>query len=182
MNQYLTIMLACSLGLMACSEKQHLCPCPSENQLDQQLMVLLASARAFHHQADIHLQQGEVGQAVEALRQLLSLKLDRRWPEAEEVRLDATARLAKLLLGQGQEQQALTLVQQELTAGARESFYLSNLHSVRGEILEGRARRLETAGDRLGGKQSAREAIAAFEQSIRINQQLQQRLLRESHP
>ena len=175
--------LVCTLAALAlvvggCAQnREGLCPCPEGKQLDQELMLVLSSARALHHQADIHLQQGEVDRAIEAVRQILASKLDRKYPEAEEVHLDATARLAKLLLGRGEEREALALVDGTIASGPRESFYLSNLHSVRGEILEHRGKRLDTAGDKGGARQSARDAIAAFEQSIAINKRLQQQLV-----
>ncbi len=159
------------------AQREDLCPCSEAKPLDQELMLVLSSARALHHQADIYLQQGEVDRAIEAVRQILALKLERQYPEAEEVRLDATARLAKLLLGKGDEQEALKLVDSAIASGPRESFYLSNLHSVRGDILEQRGKRLDGEGDKDGARQSAREAIAAFEQSIAINKRLQRQLV-----
>lgn len=171
-------LIALVLVLFGCAERREpCCPCPEEKVLDHELMVRLASARSLHHQANLHLQQGEVEQAIEAVRRILLLDLDSRWPEAEEARLDATARLAKLLLGQGKEQGALQSAENGIQTATRDSFYLSNLHSVRGEILEERSQRLEREGDKNGAKQVAREAIAAFERSIAINKRLQRELL-----
>jgi tetratricopeptide (TPR) repeat protein len=171
------VALALMLTAGCAAKRADLCPCPEGKQLDQELMLVLSSARALHHQADIHLQQGEVESAIEAVRQILALKLDAKWPEAEEVRLDATARLAKLLLNKGDDEPALTLVDSAIASAPRESFYLSNVHSVRGEILEQRSKRLDGQGNKEGARQSAREAIAAFERSIAINKRLQQQLL-----
>jgi len=157
------------------------CACPGPAKvLDQELMVRLASARALHHQADLHLQQGEVELAIKTVRRILALDLDPRWPEAEEAQLDARARLAKLLLGQAKEGDALEAVEQGISGARRPSFYLSNLHSVRGEVLEQRAKRLDGEGDKPGARQAARAAIAAFESSITINKELQRQLLREN--
>jgi tetratricopeptide (TPR) repeat protein len=170
--------LALVLVPIGCAERrERCCPCPEGKVLDQELLVRLASARALHHQADLHLQQGEVEEAIAAVRRILELDLDAKWPEAEEARLDARARLAKLLLGQGKEAEALQVVKEGIERARRESFYLSNLHSVRGEILEARAKRIDKEGDRPGAKQVAREAIEAFEHSIAINKRLQQELL-----
>lgn len=164
------------LALTGCSERKE-CSCPQGKLLDQELMLLLSTARAYHHQADLYLQQGEVDQAIATVRKILALDLSSRWPEAEEVRLDATARLAKLLLGQGKEDEALALVDRGLQSSKAESFYLSNLHSVRGEVLEHRSKRLDGEGDKDRARDVAREAIAAFERSIVINKRLQRRLL-----
>lgn len=159
-----------------CAQERE-CECPQGKLLDRELMLLLSSARAYHHQANIHLQQGEVDRAIDTVREILKLDLSSKWPEAEEVRLDATARLAKLLLGQGKEDAALEQVKQGLAGAQRESFYLSNLHSVRGEILEQRSKRLDSEGQKDQARQVAREAIASFERSITINKRLQQQLL-----
>jgi tetratricopeptide (TPR) repeat protein len=150
------------------------CPCPEGKALDQELLLLLSSARSMHHQADLYLQQGEVDRAIESVRGILALKLDPKWPEAEEARLDAVARLGKLLVGKGDEREALELCDRELGGAKRESFYLSNLNSVRGEILDARSKRLEKEGKKEEARESAREAIAAFERSISINKRLQQ--------
>jgi len=142
-------------------------------------MATLASARAHHHQADIYQRQGQADQAMAAVKKILALDLDSRYPEAEEVRLDAAARLAKMMLSREDADQALGLVDGQIKGAQRESFYLSNLHSVRGEILEFQAKALDKAGDKDRAKEVSREAIAAFERSIVINKKLQQRLLKK---
>jgi tetratricopeptide (TPR) repeat protein len=173
-------LLAALLPAAGCAQRleSECCPCPEEKPLEQDLMLVLASARALHHQADIHLQQGQVDRAIEAVRGILALGLDPKWPEAEEARLDAVARLAKLLQSRGEEQEALDLADREIRGARRESFYLSNLHSVRGEILQARSKRLDGEGKKEEARASAREAIAAFERSIAINKRLQQQQLR----
>lgn len=176
------LLLALGVGALGCAEEER-CPCAEKQKLDQELMLVLGSARALHHQADLYLQQGQPERALEAIQAVIKLTRGGRWPEAEEVLLDATARLAKLLLGRGEEQQALSLVEAETTSrpGAhRESFYLSNLHSVRGDILEHRAKRLDQAKDAEGARRAAKDAIAAFEESIAMNKRLQQRLRGEA--
>lgn len=172
-------LLAALLATAGCAQRQEAecCPCPEEKPLEQDLMLVLASARALHHQADIYLQQGQVDRAIEVVRSILDLQLDRKWPEAEEARLDAVARLAKLLLGRGDEQESLDLADREISGARRESFYLSNLHSVRGEILQARSKRLDGEGKKEEARASAREALAAFERSIAINKRLQQQQL-----
>jgi len=170
------------LGLVllveGCAERREAtcCPCSESKPLDQELMLVLASVRALHHQADLHLQQGEVDRAIEAVRGVLALKLDPKWPEAEEAHLDAVARLAKLLLGKGDEGDAITVAEREIARARRDSFYLSNLHSVVGEILEARSKRLDREGSKEEARAAAREAVAAFERSIAINKRLQLQL------
>jgi tetratricopeptide (TPR) repeat protein len=179
-GRMLVVLVAATIGAGCAQERQEeCCPCTPGKVLDQELMLLLGMARAYHHQADIQLQQGQVDQAIATVRRILELDLSSKWPEAEEVRLDAVARLAKLLLGQGKEAEALAAVKQGITGAERESFYLSNLHGVQGEILEHRSKRLDAEGDKEGAKQVAREAIACFERSIAINKRLQRQLLKE---
>jgi len=173
-------LLAAWGGMPACSERRpaDCCPCAAASQaaLDEPLMSLLAAARAYHHQADLHLAREEPEQAVAALRELLALPLAAKWAEAEEVRLDAAARLAKLLLAAGAIEKALELVDGQLSAPARQSFYLANLHAVRGEALEARSKRLDASGEQGEAREVARRAIEAFERSIAINKQLQRAL------
>ena len=173
----ITLLAACAAK--APRQEERCCPCKSARQLDERLMASLATARAHHHQADIHLRQKEVDKAMAAVKKILALDLDASYPEAEEARLDAAARLAKLMLGKEQATDALALVDAQIKEARRESFYLSNLHSVRGEVLEHQAKALDAGGDAGGARKVSREALAAFERSIAINKKLQQRLLKK---
>lgn len=172
------------LGLAAgCARaaEERCCPCADKTsaagkQLDQRLMLLLSTARSYHHQADLQQRQGQLDQALVTINKILALELDSRWPEAEEARLDATARLAKLLLSKEQAARALATVDRGISSARRESFFLSNLHSVRGEVLEFQAKALDRAGDQAGARKVSRDAMAAYEASIAINKRLQLRL------
>ena len=66
----LTGLFACLLTACAAKAPQQreerCCPCKSARQLSERLMASLASARAYHHQADIHLRQKEVDKAMAA--------------------------------------------------------------------------------------------------------------------
>ena len=165
--------------LAACSEQRApgpCCPCaPGAQQLDEQLMALLSAARSYHHQADLQLQGGDRAAAIATLNKLLELDLAAKWPEAEEARLDGAARLAKLLVAAGELKQAQELVDKQLGSEPRESFYLGNLHAVRGEILETRVKQLDADGQKDQARVLAKEAISAFEHSISINKRLQAR-------
>jgi tetratricopeptide (TPR) repeat protein len=155
------------------------CECPQSPKggLSTALLSRLATARALHHQADLLLARDDVDGAIAKVRGILALDLDGRWPEAEEVRLDATARLAKLLADKKKDLAgALKLVEGELERKPRPSFYAANLHSTRGDLLEAKVKQLDAAGKKVEAKALAREAMAAFERSIRINKQLQKQL------
>jgi tetratricopeptide (TPR) repeat protein len=157
------------------------CDDSKDGRLSAALMSRLAAARAYHHQADILLRDGQLEPAITKITAILALDLSSRWPESEEVRVDATARLAKLLLRAGRLKRARAVVDAELSKKPRESFYLANLHSVRGELLEAQVKKLDTAGKKQLAKQRAKEAIAAFEVTIRINKRLQAELLRRKN-
>jgi hypothetical protein len=132
------------------------CDDSKDGRLSAALMSRLAAARAYHHQADILLRDGQLEPAITKITAILALDLSSRWPESEEVRVDATARLAKLLLRAGRLKRARAVVDAELSKKPRESFYLANLHSVRGELLEAQVKKLDTAGKK-AARQTARQ-------------------------
>ena len=173
----LALILALALLATACASRpSDCCPCPAEGQLSKELLLQLASVRALHHKADMLLKVGDKPGALVAVRQILLLDLNNRWPEAEEARLDAAARLAKLLLDMGQADEALKETEKGIEGVTRDSFYLSNLHSVRGEVLEQQVKVLDSGGMKEEARSMARQAIAAFELSIAINKRLQDKL------
>ncbi len=70
-----------------------------------------------------------------------------------------------------------------LAAATRESFFVANLYTVRGEILEAQAATLDGAAapaDATRARELKRQAIVAYDKSIAINEALQQRLM--GHP
>jgi tetratricopeptide (TPR) repeat protein len=140
--------------------------------IDERLLSCLEEARAWQHRADIHLADGALSEAIADVEQVLAIGFPSGAPEGEEARLDAHARLAKLLLDAGDEKRALA----EVDAGRREatfdSFYRAHVEMVAGEILEARAKALD--GD--AAKAARKEALAAYERSIEINKRVQARL------
>lgn len=149
--------------------------------LDEPLMVALAQAKNFHHKADVHLQDGDPARAIASLRAILTIPFPAGAAEAQDVLLDARARLAKLLLGAGDAREALRVIDEGIAAAARPSFFLANLHTVRGEVLEAQARALASSDD-AAATALRRQAIDAYDQSIRINEAIQRRLVEELAP
>lgn len=141
-----------------------------ENAITETLMLTLGQARNLHHKADILESQGKLEEAAQSVRQVLSLPFPSKAPESEDVRLDSQARLAKLLLAQGQHSDALALVDQGIAQSTRASFFQANLHTVRGEVLEAQAS-LEGVSPS-ASRQAKVEAIKAFDASIQINEAL----------
>jgi tetratricopeptide (TPR) repeat protein len=144
--------------------------------IDQELMIALAQAKNFHHKAKVYMSDGNLAAATASVRQILSLRFPTGAPEAEDVRLDARALLAKLLVSQGQLEEAMTIVAEGLAQASRESFFVANLHTVQGEIHEARAAQLDAAKDPRAAEEK-RAAIAAYDRSIQINTALQKRLV-----
>ncbi len=177
MKRAILPLLLLALASPGCADRRAACcPCPAEGKLSKALMLHLATVRSLHHKADVQLGSGDIHASLTTVREILKLKPDSSWPEAEEARLDATARLATLLLQIGEASGALEEVERGLRSSTRESFYLSNLHSLRGELLEAKVKTLDSAGKKDEARALAREAIAAFEASIAINKRLQEKL------
>ena len=145
--------------------------------IDQELMISLAQAKNFHHKAKVYMSDGNLADATASVRQILSLRFPTGAPEAEDVRLDARALLAKLLVSQGQIEEAARTVAEGLAQASRESFFVANLHTVQGEIHEARAAQLAAANDPVRAAEEKRAAIAAYDRSIQINTALQKRLM-----
>src|ERR1051325_23525 len=120
---------------------------------------------------------GNLPAATASVREILSLSFPKGAPEAEDVRNDARALLAKLLVSQGQIDEATRTVDEGLAQSQRESFFVANLYTVQGEIHEARAAAFDAAGE--SGKASndeRRAAIASYDHSIQINERLQKTL------
>jgi tetratricopeptide (TPR) repeat protein len=190
----LLLAIAAGLGVMpACSADRDTpersvtaLPDPADGELlDEELMIALSLAKNYHHKADVLAQEARHDEAAEALRQILTIRFPADAPEAADVRLDARARLAKLLTTQGRIDEALAVVEQGLAEKPQESFFLANLHTVKGEVHEAQAQALDQAGteeSKAAAREARRAAITAFDESIRINRALQQALMQEGAP
>jgi len=153
-----------------------------EDVIDEGLMIALSQAKNFHHKARVYMTDGKLPEATQAVRNILSIQFPADAPEAEDVRLDASALLAKLLVGQGQVDQAMTVVDNALAGARRESFFVANLYTVKGEVLQAQAALLDgtgQAGDLERAREIRKQAIVAFDRSITINEALQKRLVDE---
>jgi hypothetical protein len=145
--------------------------------IDEQLMIPLAQAKNFHHKAKVYMSDGNLVEATAAVRQILSLRFPPGAPEADDVRLDARALLAKLLVSQNQLEEAMRTVDEGLAQTSRESFFVANLHTVQGEIHEARAAQLDTQNNHAKAVEERRAAITSYDRSIQINEALQKKLM-----
>jgi tetratricopeptide (TPR) repeat protein len=171
-----------AVTVWACSAERDATP-PSATRLadptdviDQDLMIALGQAKNFHHKAKVYMTDGNLTAAAAAVRQILSLRFPRGAAEADDVRNDARALLAKLLISQGQLDEAMRTVDEGLAQSQRASFFVANLYTVQGEIHEARAAAvLDPTGE--AGKAAAIDerhaAIASYDRSIQINAKLQ---------
>jgi hypothetical protein len=164
--------LALAVALAACTGKGDERP-----PLSEPLLAGLAQARSYHHIADLQLADGKADAAAAALDKILEIPFPAGAPEGEDAILDARARLAKLHLSAGRPQDARRVVDEGLAGARRESFFVANLHAVSGELHEAEAR---ADSDPEAARAHRRAAILAHEQSIRINERIQMRLLEET--
>jgi tetratricopeptide (TPR) repeat protein len=150
--------------------------------VSQDLLVALAQAKNFHHKAKVYMTDGNLTEATAAVRQILAIQFPQGAPEAEDVRQDARALLAKLLVAQGKLDEAMRTVDEGIAAATRDSFFLANLHTVRGEVFEAQAAVADdgTPAGKVRAAEAKRAAIGAYDRSIAINEALQKRLAGES--
>ena len=147
--------------------------------IDQDLMIALSKAKNYHHKARVYMSDGKIAEAIAALREILSLKFPAGAPEAEDVRNDARALLAKLLVSQNQIDEAMRVVQEGIAQSQRESFFVANLYTVKGEIHEARAALLDANDPAQKAKivDEKHAAITAYDKSNDINTVLQDKLM-----
>ena len=115
------------------------------------------------------------------MREILTLKFPAGAPEAEDVRNDARALLAKLLLEQGQIDEAMSVVAEGIAQSQRESFFVANLYTMKGAIHEARADKIDAKDPANEPKITAEKhaAITAYDKSNTISAELQRRLMEE---
>ena len=193
--------LAGAVALAACSADHDAAPAPPPSRggdaprpvtritdpseagpelIDQDLLVALAQAKNFHHKAKVYMTDGNLVAATASVRQILSLGFPRGAAEADDVRNDARALLAKLLVSQGQLDEAARTVDEGLAQSQHESFFVANLYTVQGEIHEARAAALDGAdASKAAASDERRAAITSYDHSIQINERLQKKLMEE---
>jgi len=168
------VVLALAVGLAMRTSPR---PEPGD-VIDERLMVALGEAKSLHDKAKIYLGDGNTRDAVATLRQILSVRFPLTSPEAEDVHNDARALLAKLLAEQGLLDEAMLIVDEGLAAANRESFFVANLHTVKGQLHHARSQQLAdpSGPDAIAEK---RLAIDELDRAIQIDEEIQKRLARE---
>lgn len=144
------------------------------NALSEALLISLGQAQNFHSKADVLVDSGELTQALTTLEMILQIPFPSGAPEGQDVIADTRARMATLRIELGKLDQALQLVDEGIAQSERQSFYLANLHTVRGQVLQAMAKSsAEEFGDDAPTVRELRiEAIKAFDLSIQISEAL----------
>jgi len=180
----LPIALGVALALAACGTSTDEAPAGArvtqiaqpEDAITQELMVALAQAKNFHHKARVYMSDGKPDLAIDSVRSILAVRFPAGAPEADDVRADARALLAKLLVAKGELDAAMSEIDAGLAQATRESFFVANLYTVKGEVLQAQAELLAET-DPTRTRELRKQAIVAFDQSIAINTRLQQKLM-----
>jgi tetratricopeptide (TPR) repeat protein len=175
-----TFMVCCSSEEGGVEDKPVTELTEPRDALRQDLMVALNQAKNFHHKADVYLKDARLDLAIESVRKVLDIPFPPDSPEGEDVILDARARLAKLLVTKGQVAEAMDTVNLGIKTAERESFFLANLYTARGEVWEARAVLADEAKKPDDAKRMRLEAIKDFDRSIQINNALLKELVEES--
>ena len=150
-----------------------------EDVVDEELMLALAEAKNFHHKAKVYMGDGNFAEAIAQVQSILAIPFPPDAPEGDDVRMDARAMLGKLLAAQGKVDEAMTVVDQGIGGARRESFFLANLYTVKGEVHRARAALLEGQPDPAAKARvvdEKRAAIEAFTRSNEIVHALQKKL------
>lgn len=180
------IALVASLcgGFVACARSEHdranpQQPAASEASgatvIDPVLLAFLSKARAAHHKADAAEASGDIDAAVAALEGLARGPKpggERPLVEVTEVLSDTHARLADLQSARGQFDAANEHVQQGLELATGVTYFRGHLYEVRGLVEERRAKAHEQRGETEKSKEARKAAIAAFDEAVRIQDQV----------
>ncbi len=157
------------------AQQPALCEPAAVAVVDPVLMAFLSKARAAHHKADAAEASGDVTLAVASLESLTRGSRpggDKTFPEAGEVLADTHARLADLQSGRGEFDAALDNVQAGLGFATDVTYFRGHLFEVRGLVEERRAKSLDEKGEVERAKQARKAAIDAFDEAVRIQEQV----------
>ena len=146
--------------------------------VDMELMAFLSEARAFHHQANLKEESGDIPGAAAALQRLVvARRPSAKAPEVEEVLADAYARLAELELKQNHLDAATKALADGLSHAPDATYFRGHLVEVQGLVEEARGLALADAGKPEDAARAREKAIQLPEEVVRIQDQVIQRSL-----
>jgi tetratricopeptide (TPR) repeat protein len=143
--------------------------------VDEVLMAYLSNARVLHHEADLAEDGGDLKTAIAALDRLLAKPEPRKAPEIDEVVADTNARLADLLSRTNDFALAAKHVDKGLARATGVSYFRGHLLEVRGLVEERLAKDLTAKGDAAGAGAAKERAMKAYEEAIKIQDDVIQR-------
>lgn len=150
-------------------------PCPEVAAgvpVDKVLVAFLGKARAAHHSADLLEDRKDLEGAVRVLEGLLTPPTTPERPEAQEVVADTRARLADLKSGLGRFEEAARDVDSGMALVKGTTYYRGHLLEMRGLVHERHAKHFRTQGDLAAAKRAEDAALEAFEESMRVQEQV----------
>jgi len=173
------VLIALLVGLAGCGQRDSAGGTAAQ-PVDTMLMAYLSKARSLHHQADMREEAGDAKGAVAALEKLAGTPVPggaQPMQEAQEVLADTFARMAELRAQLGELDAAERDVQQGLLRAPKVSFFEGHLIEVRGVIEQKRAKALSEKGDKEASERERRKAFEDFDQAVRLQDQVIDRLL-----
>lgn len=153
--------------------------------VDPVLLAFLSKARAAHHKADAAEASGDMAAAISSLESLTQGPRpggERPLVEVREVLSDTYARLADLQSARGQFDAAQEQVRAGLEITTEVTYFRGHLFEVRGLIEERRAKAFEERGEIERAKDARKSAIAAFDEAVRIQDQVIMNALGDAGP
>ena len=150
-------------------------PCPEVAAgvpVDKVLVAFLGKARAAHHSADLLEDRKDLEGAVRVLEGLLTPRTTPDRAEAQEVVADTRARLADLKSELGRFEEAARDVDSGMALVKGTTYYRGHLLEMRGLVHERHAKHFRTQGDIAAAKLAEDAALEAFEESMRVQEQV----------
>ena len=186
------LLLAVALAaLTACSQQsspddqrsRSLLRLPDPNDvdvIDEEVIVALALAKNHHLKAKVHIDAAQFTDAIREVEAILRIPFPKHAAEAEDIQLDARALLGTMLAAHGRLDDGMSVVDQGIGSARRDSFFLANLYTVKGELHQARALLADdSASVAQRARNERRSAIEAFDCSIAINTAIQKQLAAE---
>lgn len=143
--------------------------------VDPILLAFLSKARAAHHSADVFEASGDMTGAIaelDALTRSARPGGDKPLAEVSEVLSDTHARLADLQSGRGQFDAAIEHVDLGLKLATNVTYFRGHLFEVKGLVEERRAKSLDQSGEADKAREARKAAISAFDEAVRIQDQV----------
>jgi len=141
------------------------------------VLIALSEARAWQRRADLLLLDGDLPGAILSVEEVLQVPFPANTPEAEDVRLDAYLRLARLQLrvgGPQAEERALAAVESGRKLATRDSFFRAHLENAAADVYRARGERVTDPAEK---RLAQRQELEAHERHIAIDKRLLRALL-----